>query len=896
MDYLKEHTFLGSYGHFLIILGFVTALTSAISYYFTLNKNTKGTQEWRLIARSAYMIKGLCLLTVVGIIFFMIFNHYFEYNYIWKYTNRSMPTHYLISSFWSGQEGSFLLWSFWIMVLSYVFKHKFSQWESPVFAITALVQAFIFSMLLGVYIGDVKIGNSPFILIRELPANIGEAWTKMPDYMLKVQALSDGTGLNPLLQNYWMVIHPPVLFLGFAATLFPFALAVAGIWKKEKDKWLNPAILCGVFAMMTLGAGILMGGAWAYESLSFGGFWAWDPVENASLVPWVILTAGVHMMLICRKKKKSYFIARLLVISSFVLVLYSSFLTRSGILGESSVHSFTENGLLFHLFTFLFFFTILGFSSLLNSTKTRITYLSFCLATLTFAWVITVPGYMLIVWVAGTIGFLVYAYEKQSPKDLPEDSILSREFWILVATLVMITAALQIILSTSVPLINNLFNTQFDAHTDLNQRNLFYSLWQVPFGIVLCFLIGISQFLQYQNTNFKWLIRKISTNLLLALLLAMLVAYLISYDLVNDFRYLLLMFTAFFAVLSNGAYIINVIKGQFDQWGAAIAHIGFGLLIAGALISASGRTPISVNQNQMDLKVLDENFLNSENVMLRKGDTVAMGDYFISYESKHQEDVNLYYKINYFEQAKKDESVVPGKKIFSLYPFIQLNEQFGNVSEPGTKHYISHDIFTHIKWADVTMRPDENGKDDDFMDPVIIKMHLGKQYRHENHLLTFHDIYILADTQEKADLGYEAHDVVVQADILVHNYSDPHKEPILVQPAFAIRDSTTIERIEVYSKPINARFTIVELPNEPNTIELAIEDSEYLVMQALLFPGMNILWAGCCIMILGCFMVVRKRWKEKSTPQNHESAVNITQTEKVKQECKKEKPAVYQIE
>ncbi len=124
-----------------------------------------------------------------------------------------------------------------------------------------------------------------------------------PAYLAKY--ITDGNGLNPLLQNYWMVIHPPTLFFGFAATVAPFAYAVSAIWTKNYRDWIKPALPWALVAVMILGTGIIMGGFWAYESLSFGGYWAWDPVENASLIPWLILIAGVHVMLIYRSSDNS---------------------------------------------------------------------------------------------------------------------------------------------------------------------------------------------------------------------------------------------------------------------------------------------------------------------------------------------------------------------------------------------------------------------------------------------------------------------------------------------------------------------------------------------------------------------------------------------------------------
>ncbi|MFN5986782.1 MAG: cytochrome c biogenesis protein CcsA, partial [Chitinophagaceae bacterium] len=122
-----------------------------------------------------------------------------------------------------------------------------------------------------------------------------------PDYL---QFIKDGTGLNTTLQNYWMVIHPPVLFLGFASTTVPFAFAVAGLFKKDNG-WMNHVLSWANFSAGILGLGIMMGAAWAYESLNFGGYWAWDPVENASLVPWLVLVAGIHTTMIFRKTGSS---------------------------------------------------------------------------------------------------------------------------------------------------------------------------------------------------------------------------------------------------------------------------------------------------------------------------------------------------------------------------------------------------------------------------------------------------------------------------------------------------------------------------------------------------------------------------------------------------------------
>jgi cytochrome c-type biogenesis protein CcmF len=198
----------------------------------------------------------------------------------------------MISCFWEGQEGSFLLWIFWNSIIALILRRTAGKWESPVIAIIGLGQIALGSMLLGFHWGDLKIGSSPFDLLRDVrPEFLNIPILGSIGVENYLQVFKDGNGLNKLLQNYWMVIHPPTLFLGFALAIVPFAYSVAALWKRDVRSWIHPAIIWSLACVGILGAGIIMGGFWAYESLSFGGYWAWDPVENASLLPWLIMTS-----------------------------------------------------------------------------------------------------------------------------------------------------------------------------------------------------------------------------------------------------------------------------------------------------------------------------------------------------------------------------------------------------------------------------------------------------------------------------------------------------------------------------------------------------------------------------------------------------------------------------
>ena len=334
IDYVGEHTWIGKFGDTLIIIAIAAALLAAVSYY--LSYRTK-RDSYRRLGRIAFWIHSLALVSAALTLFFMLFNQYFEYDYVWKHANRDMPMRYIFSCFWEGQEGSFLLWSFWHVVLGNILLLTAKKWENLTMTVVAIAQVFLGAMVLGVYIFDLKIGNSPFTLIREMPDNVGLAWTTMPNYLQQIPTFQDGRGLNPLLQNYWMTIHPPTLFLGYASTLFPFAFVVAGLWSGQLREWIKTALPWAYFSVAALGLGILMGGAWAYEALSFGGFWAWDPVENASLIPWVTMVGAAHVMIVNQHKNRSLYTAIFLTLISFALVMYASFLVHSGVLGDTSV-------------------------------------------------------------------------------------------------------------------------------------------------------------------------------------------------------------------------------------------------------------------------------------------------------------------------------------------------------------------------------------------------------------------------------------------------------------------------------------------------------------------------------------------------------------------------------
>src|SRR5438132_6269446 len=202
--------------------------------------------------------------------------------------------------------------------------------------------------------------NLPLVMLGLVTVMRGPFLTFPPGHVP-----ADGQGLNPLLQDPWMTIHPPVLFTGFSSLAVPFAIAMAGLVRRDYDGWIKVVLPWTVFSVAILATGFIMGGVWAYKVLGWGGYWGWDPVENGSLIPWLSNAALLHGVLVQRAtgslRRTNFFLA----VTSYVLVLYASFLTRSGVLADFSVHSFVNLGLNGFLLSFLLVTAVVGYGTLI---------------------------------------------------------------------------------------------------------------------------------------------------------------------------------------------------------------------------------------------------------------------------------------------------------------------------------------------------------------------------------------------------------------------------------------------------------------------------------------------------------------------------------------------------
>ncbi|MFT7162234.1 MAG: cytochrome c-type biogenesis protein CcmF, partial [Bacteroidia bacterium] len=508
------HTFVGNLGHFLIIASFISALVATYGYVKSVYAiELVDKTSWATYARTVFIAHSVFVIGIVGTLFYIIHNHYFEYHYAYSHTSSILPVYYQVSSFWEGQEGSFLLWIFWNVVLGLVLIKTNKNWEAPIMAVFALVQAFLVSMILGsVFLFDVKIGSSPFLLLRDvIDAPI---FKTDPNFIP-----ADGTGLNPLLQNYWMVIHPPTLFLGFATTLVPFAYCIAGLWLGKFREWVRPALPWALFSGVVLGVGILMGGYWAYETLNFGGYWNWDPVENAVYVPWIVLIGAIHTMIAFKKSDNALKAAIILVISTFILIIYATFLTRSGILGDSSVHSFTDLGLSGQLLIYLLAF--IGISVYLTAR----------------AW-------------------------KKLPSEPEETSTYSREFWIFMGATVLCLMGFQVLIPTSMPVYNALLEMvgiESNLAPPVDAIG-FYTQFQLWFSILIALLSGTGQFFWWKKMDKNALKNELMVPAIISLVLS---AFIFIVAEITNLPYMLLLTAGIYSIVANSKILLRVAKSNY---------------------------------------------------------------------------------------------------------------------------------------------------------------------------------------------------------------------------------------------------------------------------------------------------------------------------------------------
>jgi cytochrome c-type biogenesis protein CcmF len=802
MTFENEHLLPGQVGHFFVLLAFVASIVSVISYFKaskTQLENEK--QSWIRFARTAFFIEAFSLVAVFACIFYICANHYYEYLYVYKHASKELEPKYLLACIWEGQEGSFLLWSLWHCALGTVLIFTAKKREAPVMTIVNTAQIFLILMLLGLYFFNVRIGSSPFVLTRnEL---VGPIFSQA-DYLAFIK---DGIGLNPLLRNYWMVIHPPILFLGFASTVVPIAFAYSSLVTKDWGGWVKAALPWTLLSACVLGTGIMMGGKWAYESLSFGGYWAWDPVENAALVPWLILVAGLHCMAIFNSTKNALRASYLFIILTYLFVLYSTFLTRTGILGDTSVHSFTEAGTAMNVLIGIYVIAI------------------------------SLPVF-----------YLFFKNYKSIPSIQKEEDMSSREFWMFIGAVILFLSALFVISITSLPVYNKIFGTNL---ADPQDREFSYNKVLVLVAVIVGLLTGISQYLKYKKTDKKYLFKKLAWPLGIAAAGTALLAIFYPIEFTKKGPGFLVaihlaLFASVFSVFANAFYLKSVLKGNLRAGGAAIAHLGFALMIGGMLIASGNRKVISDNSKTGLFIPFDKDPTGRatenpmENLTLLKNVPTRMGKYTVTYmnDSASNEKDRTFYNLHF---QKIDSITGKVQEDFTLSPDAYRMKDNNLTSNPGTKHYLTHDIFTYISTISIPKTDDDTATFRPHEMAIGDSVFFAKGY------------YVLNNILKNPDndrFHFSPSDTALVADITVYSENGTsHKAyPALVihnQEIDLINDTIISQNLYLSFTGIaaNKKFKI----NSKETDRL----EDFITLKAYYFPYINLVWLGLVIMSCG---------------------------------------------
>ncbi|MBL3654821.1 heme lyase CcmF/NrfE family subunit [Fulvivirga sediminis] len=832
------HSFIGDLGHLFVIITLVTAIFAAFCYFIASKKDGLQSNPWKANGRFFFSLHAISVIGIVFCLFYIIYNHYFEYHYAWSHSSRQLPTHYMISCFWEGQEGSFLLWIFWHALLGVIVILTNKFWESSVMTVFSLVQVFLASMILGIVIPglNIKLGSSPFILLRD--AIDAPIFSSQPNFVPE-----DGTGLNPLLQNYWMVIHPPTLFLGFALCTVPFAYCIGGLWKKRYRDWIRPALPWALVGGAILGLGILMGGYWAYETLNFGGYWNWDPVENAVYVPWLFLVAAIHTMITFRSSETALKASIVLVITTFILILYSTFLTRSGVLGESSVHSFTDLGLSGQLLIYLLFFTI------------------------------------------GAI-VLSVARWKELPTTEKEASTYSREFWIFIGAVVLCLMGFQVLIPTSIPVYNKileLFGVVSNMAPPADQV-AFYTKFQLWFSVIIALLSGTGQFFWWKKMDKATLKNSLTIPVVITLILTMVIILIKD---VAEPSYIILLLASVYTVVANGKIFFDVIRKSPGLSGGAITHIGVGLMLIGIMFSSGYSKVVSLNTTGMLISKESSNEFNSENLLLFVNEPKEMAGYQLKYKGERVESSNPSIFINkndiektatsYLVTAKRnieDEGEVIFSKgdtikisaentfyeieytdqngnSFDLYPRAQVNESMGGLlASPDIKRGISKDLYTHVSSI---RSPNEKVE---WSDLEEFKVSPGKNFFVNDYVSHIENVERM-DQIEGIDLAGD--DVAVKVSIIVEG----EEKEYLAQPIFLIKDGM-VGRISDEISDLGIKFTALNIHPDENAFSIGANtrQKDWVVLKAMEKPLINVLWGGTLLLIIGFGVAINRRYKE----------------------------------
>ncbi len=602
-------------GTSLIFGAILAAVFSSACYTLVVSGRSQLLRWGRVGAYGALLLAGASALLILAL---FVLQRY-DIRYVYDYSSRELELRYRIAAVWAGQPGSLVVWALAGLIIAPFLMRRTRHYEPYVLALLMMVQAMLIV----------------FMLIRN-PFLPTEPVVGMP------YPPQDGRGLNPQLHNVWMVIHPPTLFIGYGLLGIPFCMALAGLWRRDYDGWAQLALPWTVAGWTILGLALTMGGYWAYESLGWGGYWGWDPVENSSLVPWLTGAALMHGLLVQRThgglRRANFFLA----ILTYGLVFYASFLTRSGVLSQFSVHSFVEEGLK---------------AVMLGAMLTLVVFGS---------------GLLLLRW-------------RDVPRKPLSEALLSRDTVFVLLMLTFVIVGLVIAFGTSMPWITSIkglsynleqffgraFNidngTQFGGQPFTDGRFSlmpdFFKSTTSPLALVLAMLMAIGPLLGWRNTDGRKLLLAVRWPFAAAVVLTSVGIFLgVRHGLSVAF-----VAVATFALGTNLLMIVRTLRSGWLRIGGYLAHVGMALLLVGVVGSYVYASP-------------------EEKVVIPQGETQCIFEHCFSFWG-YDEKPNG-------KHVLRLEVARDGGEPFIAAPDVYFNARMGaDVRTPAIKRYLWQDLY-----------------------------------------------------------------------------------------------------------------------------------------------------------------------------------------------------------
>jgi len=559
-------------GQFALALAFITALYAIVASVVGIRSHND-----KLIASGRNAAVGTCaaVTTAIFILGYLFYTNDFSVAYVAAHSSIDLPLHFKISSVWGGQEGSLLFWA----------------WILSVYSALVIIQNRNKHRSMMPYVTAVLMSTSLFFTAMHLfvvnPFKLGGV--QMPGGAVRLFHPADGEGLNPLLQDTLMVIHPPMLYTGMVGFAIPYAFAIAALITRQLgDTWIRTTRRWTMIAWGFLAVGILLGGNWAYHELGWGGYWAWDPVENASLMPWLIGTAYLHSVMVQEKKGMLKIWNVVLIVAAYTMSIFGTTLTRSGLV--DSVHAFAKSDIGGYFMAFI----VVTLSGALYLVLDRLPYLK---------------------------------------PDSQMGSVVSRESSFLFNNLVLLVSCFAVLWGTLFPVLSEWYTKE-----KITVGPPFFNRVNVPIAIFLLFLTGVGPLLAWRKASTNSLKR----NFLWPAVIALAAGGPLYFFGVNHFYAWLSLVMSIFVGITivrefyKGAMarvhgtgerfheaVVNLTMRNTRRYGGYIIHFGFVLLFvgwSGQAFSEKIRLPDSKIGSHFQVHNYD---LRVENMGVREGENFA---------------------------------------------------------------------------------------------------------------------------------------------------------------------------------------------------------------------------------------------------------------------------------